>query len=151
MSPVSTTLVTVSDLPSLIDASPLLLSSAVTGVMGSVIGKLAALLGEKYQLTRDVERGICFLKDELSTMDAVLQRLADKDDDQIDPVAKDRRNKVRELSYDIGVCLVFNQLNIVFTSWHDIAKLRVGHLGDMDRHPCHSTVVARYLRFYNLF
>ena len=116
MSPVSTTLVTVSDLPSLIDASPLLLFGAVTGVMGSVIGKLAALLGEKYQLTRDVERGICFLKDELSTMDAVLQRLADKDDDQIDPLAKDRRNKVRELSYDIRICLVFNQLNIVFTS-----------------------------------
>ena len=69
---VSTTLVTVSYLLSLIDASPLLLSGAVTGVMGSIIGKLAALLGEKYQLTRDVERGICFLKDELSTMDAVL-------------------------------------------------------------------------------
>ena len=44
------------------------------------------------------------------------------DDDQIDPLAKDRRNKVRELSYDIGVCLVFNQLNIVFTSWRDIAS-----------------------------
>ena len=39
MSPVSTTLVTVADLPSLIDASPLLLSGVVTGVMGSVIGK----------------------------------------------------------------------------------------------------------------
>ncbi|CAD6254236.1 unnamed protein product [Miscanthus lutarioriparius] len=90
--------------------------------MGSVIGKLAALLGEKYQLTRDMEHGICFLKDDLSTMDAMLQRLADKDDDQIDPLTKDRRNKVRELSYDIGVCLVFNQLNIVFTSWRDIAS-----------------------------
>ena len=51
-----------------------------------------------------------------------------------------------ELSYDIGVCLVFNQLNIVFTSWHDIAKLRVGHLGDMDRHPSHAIAVAKYLR-----
>ena len=122
MSPVSTTLATVADLPSLIDASPLLLSGALTGVMGSIIGKLAALLGEKYQLTRDVERGICFLKDGLSAMDAVLQRLADKDDGQIDPLTKDRRNKVRELSYDIGVCLVFNQLNIVFTSWRDIAS-----------------------------
>jgi len=27
-----------------------------------------------------------------------------------------------ELSYDIGVCLVSNQLNIVFTSWRDIAS-----------------------------
>ena len=116
MSPVSTTLVTVADLPSLIDASHLLLSGTVTGVMGSVIGKLAALLGEKYHLTKDMEHGICFLKDDLSTMDTMLQRLADKDDDQIDPLTKDRRNKVRELSYDIGVCLVFNQLNIVFTS-----------------------------------
>jgi replication-associated recombination protein RarA len=82
-----------------------MIASATTGVMGSVIGKLAALLGDKYRLTTDVEHGIRFLKDELSTMDAVLQRLTDKDDDQIDPLARDWRNKVRELSYDIEDCI----------------------------------------------
>jgi len=71
MSPVSTTLATVADLPSLIDAAPLLLSGALTGVMGSIIGKLAAMLTEKYQLAKKVESGICFLRDELSTMDIV--------------------------------------------------------------------------------
>ena len=74
------------------------MASAATGVMGTVIGKLAAMLGEKYKLTRDAEQGICFLKEELSTMDAELQNLADKDGDQIDPLAKDWRSKVQRRS-----------------------------------------------------
>ncbi|CAL4988845.1 unnamed protein product [Urochloa decumbens] len=76
-----------------------------TSVMGSVTHKLAAMLTDKYQLPRNVERGIRFLNDELSSMDAVLQKLTEKDDDQIDPQAKDWRNKVRELSYDIEDCI----------------------------------------------
>ncbi|PUZ44269.1 hypothetical protein GQ55_8G076700 [Panicum hallii var. hallii] len=87
------------------------MASAATGVMGSVIGKLTAMLGEKYQLARGAEEGICFLKEELSTMDAVLQNLAEKDDDQIDPLAKDWRSKVRELSYDIEDCIDRFRLN----------------------------------------
>ncbi|XP_025791324.1 disease resistance protein RPP13-like isoform X4 [Panicum hallii] len=87
------------------------MASAATGVMGSVIGKLTAMLGEKYQLARDAEDGIRFLKEELSTMDAVLQNLAEKDDDQIDPLAKDWRSKVRELSYDIEDCIDRFRLN----------------------------------------
>nr|XP_034598641.1 uncharacterized protein LOC117859609 isoform X2 [Setaria viridis] len=74
-----------------------LMASAATSVMGSVIGKLTAMLGDKYQFARDVEQGIRFLKDELSSMDAVLQKLADKDDDQMDPMDKDWRNKVLHL------------------------------------------------------
>ena len=77
------------------------MASAATSVMGSVISKLTAMLGEKYQLARDAEEGIRFLREELSTMDAVLQELAEKDDDQIDRRAKDWRSKVRELSLDI--------------------------------------------------
>ncbi|PUZ44340.1 hypothetical protein GQ55_8G079400 [Panicum hallii var. hallii] len=69
------------------------MASAATGVMGSVIGKLTAMLGEKYKLARGAEEGIRFLKEELSTMDAVLQNLGEKDDDQIDPLAKDWRSK----------------------------------------------------------
>ena len=64
-------------------------SAAATSVMGFVIGKLAAMLTEKYKLVKDVERRIRFLQEELSSMDAVLQMLAEKDDDQIDPRAKD--------------------------------------------------------------
>ena len=75
-----------------------MMASAATGVLGSVIGKLTAMLGEKYKLTRDAKEGICFLKEELSTMDAVLQNLANKDDDQIDPLAKDWRSKVQRRS-----------------------------------------------------
>ncbi|RLM58256.1 disease resistance protein RPP13-like [Panicum miliaceum] len=87
------------------------MASAATGVMGSVIGKLTAMLGQKYQLARDAEEGIRFLKEELSTMDAALKNLAEKDDDQIDPLAKDWRSKVRELSYDIEDCIDRFRLN----------------------------------------
>jgi hypothetical protein len=86
-------------------------TTAATSVMGSVIGKLAAMLTEKYKLAKDVERGIRFLHEELSSMDAVLQMLAEKDDDQIDPRAKDWRSKVRELSYDIEDCIDRFMLN----------------------------------------
>ncbi|CAD6257473.1 unnamed protein product [Miscanthus lutarioriparius] len=88
-----------------------MVSAAATSVMGSVIGKLAAMLTEKYKLAKDVERGIRFLQEELSSMDAVLQMLAEKDDDQIDPRAKDWRSKVRELSYDIEGCIDCFMLN----------------------------------------
>ena len=87
------------------------MASAATSVMGSVISKLTAMLGEKYQLARDAEEGIRFLREELSTMDAVLQELAEKDDDQIDRRAKDWRSKVRELSLDIEDCIDRFRLN----------------------------------------
>ncbi|CAD6254243.1 unnamed protein product [Miscanthus lutarioriparius] len=67
----------------------MMVTAASTSVMGSVIGKLAAMLTAKYKLAKDVERGIRFLHEELSTIDAVLRMLADKDDNQIDPHAKD--------------------------------------------------------------
>jgi len=87
------------------------MASAATSVMGSVIGKLTALLSEKYQLAQDAEEGIRFLREELSTMDEVLQELAEKDDDQIDRRAKDWRSKVRELSLDIEDCIDRFRLN----------------------------------------
>ncbi|XP_066335218.1 disease resistance protein RGA5-like [Miscanthus floridulus] len=82
-----------------------MMASAATGVLGSVINKLAAMLTDKYNLARDVKQGIRSLQDELRTMEAMLLRLEDKDDDQIDPLAKDWRSKVRELSYDIEDCI----------------------------------------------
>jgi len=44
-------------------------------------------------------------------MDAVLRVLSEKDDDQMDPRAKDWRSKVRELSYDIEDCIDRFMLN----------------------------------------
>ncbi|CAN6338263.1 unnamed protein product [Urochloa humidicola] len=88
-----------------------IMASAATSVLRSVISKLTAMLAENYKLAKDVERGIRFLKDELSTMDAVLQKLADKDDDQIDETVKDWWSKVRELSYDIEDCMDRFMLN----------------------------------------
>ena len=82
-----------------------MISSAATGVLGSVIDKLAAMLTDKYNLARDVKQGIRSLQDELRTMEAMLLMLEDKDDDQIDPLAKDWRSKVRELSYEIEDCI----------------------------------------------
>lgn len=80
--------------------------SATMGVMNSVIGKLTALLGdEEYKLVRNLKLGIRFMRDELSSMNAVLQRLADIDNDQIDVQTKEWRSKVRELSYEIEDCV----------------------------------------------
>ncbi|CAN6381019.1 unnamed protein product [Urochloa humidicola] len=73
--------------------------------MGTLMPKLTTMLSTNYQLLGGVKHGIRFLKDELSSMEAVLQKLADKDDVQMDPQAKEWRNKVHEISYDIEDCL----------------------------------------------
>uniref|UniRef100_A0A0D9VEN0 AAA+ ATPase domain-containing protein n=1 Tax=Leersia perrieri TaxID=77586 RepID=A0A0D9VEN0_9ORYZ len=79
--------------------------SASAGVMNSVIGKLTTMLSDEYNHLKSVKKGIRWLRDELSSMNAVLQRLADMEDDDIDPQTKEWRNKVRELSYDIEDCI----------------------------------------------
>jgi len=43
------------------------MANAATSALGSIIGKLAAMLTDKYQLAKKVESGICFLRDGLST------------------------------------------------------------------------------------
>ncbi|RCV29453.1 hypothetical protein SETIT_6G014700v2 [Setaria italica] len=110
-----------------------LMASAATSVMGSVIGKLTAMLGEKYQFAGGVEKGIRFLKDELSTMDAVLQKLADKDDDQMDPMDKDWRNKVKMLWKDQGIAEEIQELKILVTEQSERAK-RYRALGSSPPH-----------------
>ncbi|KAL6888870.1 hypothetical protein ACP4OV_009896 [Aristida adscensionis] len=81
------------------------MASAATGAMDAAIGKLMAMLGEEYRLVRGVKRGVRFLRDELSSMNAVLQRLADMEDGRIDAQTREWRSKVRELSYDIDDCI----------------------------------------------
>ncbi|XP_015698018.1 disease resistance protein RGA5-like [Oryza brachyantha] len=77
--------------------------SAATGAMNSLLGKLAALLEEDYQMHRRMKRDITFLRDELSSMNALLERLADAE--ALDPQTKEWRNQVREMSYDIEDCI----------------------------------------------
>uniref|UniRef100_A0A0E0MHE8 AAA+ ATPase domain-containing protein n=1 Tax=Oryza punctata TaxID=4537 RepID=A0A0E0MHE8_ORYPU len=78
--------------------------SAATGAMNSLLAKLAALLEEDYQMHKGMKREITFLKDELSSMNALLERLADMEV-ALDPQMKEWRNQVREMSYDIEDCI----------------------------------------------
>ncbi|CAL4979381.1 unnamed protein product [Urochloa decumbens] len=77
--------------------------SAATGVMSSLLAKLADLLREDYQMHKGMRREIAFLKDELSSMNALLERLADME--ALDPQTREWRNQVREMTYDIEDCI----------------------------------------------
>ncbi|CAL5003312.1 unnamed protein product [Urochloa decumbens] len=79
------------------------LVSASMGVMNSLLGKLATLMGEKYAKLKDVRKQVAFLHEELSSMGALLEDLADMEG--LDNQTKQWRNKVREMSYDIEDCL----------------------------------------------
>ncbi|EAY97104.1 hypothetical protein OsI_19027 [Oryza sativa Indica Group] len=78
--------------------------SVATGVMGSLLAKLSALLGEERGLLKGVKGDIRFLRDELSTMNVFLMKMASVEEN-MDVQVKDWRNKVRELSYDIEDCI----------------------------------------------
>ncbi|CAN6361341.1 unnamed protein product [Urochloa humidicola] len=92
--------------------------SALTGVVTSVIAKLTSLLGEEYTKLTGVQREVNFMKDELSSMNALLQRLAEVDSD-LDVQTKEWRRQVQEMSYDIEDCI-------------DDFMLRIGHNGMAD-------------------
>jgi ATP-dependent Lon protease len=78
--------------------------SASTGVLGTLLPKLSMLIEEEYNLQKGVKQKISFLKDELTTMQTLLVKLSNNEE-SLDELAKDRRNKVRELSYDIEDCV----------------------------------------------
>ncbi|KAF8684832.1 hypothetical protein HU200_044110 [Digitaria exilis] len=80
-----------------------IMASAATGVMGSLLAKLAELLREDYQMQKGMRHQIAFLKDELSSMNALLERLADME--VLDPQTREWRNQVREMTYDIEDCV----------------------------------------------
>lgn len=77
--------------------------SAATGAMNSVLDKLTILLANEYKLEKGMKCDITFLKDELSNMNALLEKLADTE--LLDPQMKVWRNQVREMAYDIEDCI----------------------------------------------
>ncbi|KAL6622865.1 hypothetical protein ACP70R_032744 [Stipagrostis hirtigluma subsp. patula] len=79
------------------------LVSAPTGVMNSLLCKLATLLSDEYKLLKRVHKEIGILRDELSSMNSLLQKLAEEG--ELDVQKKDWRNKVRGLAYDIEDCI----------------------------------------------
>lgn len=77
--------------------------SAVTGVISPLLRKLAALLEKKYKLSKDAKKEITSLKDEMSSMSALLVKLSRTE--ELDEQQKDWRDKVRELSYGMEDCI----------------------------------------------
>lgn len=71
--------------------------------MDSLLAKLTALLGEEYMKHKSVRRKIASARDELSSMNALLLKLADVQG--LHQQLKDWRNNVRELAYDMEDCI----------------------------------------------
>ncbi|EMS52600.1 hypothetical protein TRIUR3_11015 [Triticum urartu] len=61
------------------------------GVMNALLCKLSKLLEDEYSRLKGVRRQITFLRDELSSMNAVLETLADAE--QLDPLKREWRDK----------------------------------------------------------
>ncbi|XP_044978580.1 disease resistance protein RGA5-like [Hordeum vulgare subsp. vulgare] len=77
--------------------------SAATGVMNSLLTKLMQLMSDEYKLQKAVKSKIGSLKLELSSINAFLKKLSDKDD--LDPQTKEWRDQVREMAYEIEDCI----------------------------------------------
>lgn len=73
------------------------------GVMRPLLGKLAALAGNEYSKLKGVRKQASFLEKELSAMNAALEKMELMD--ELDPVARDWRDHVREMSYDMENCI----------------------------------------------
>ncbi|CAL4903839.1 unnamed protein product [Urochloa decumbens] len=77
--------------------------SASTGAMNSLLGKLATLMGKEYSKLKGVRKEVASLQDEFNSMKALLDKLADMD--ELDIQAKEWRNQVKDMSYDIEDCI----------------------------------------------
>ncbi|CAO2038296.1 unnamed protein product [Urochloa humidicola] len=76
--------------------------SVATGVLGPLLGKLAALV-EEYTQLKGVRQEIVSLREEMRSMNALLQKLAAEDDPDVQ--VKEWRNQIRDLSYDVEDCV----------------------------------------------
>lgn len=54
--------------------------TASKGAMNPLLAKLATLMGDEYKKLKGVRKEIVFLNSELSTMNALLEELADRDE-----------------------------------------------------------------------
>ncbi|XP_020188958.1 disease resistance protein RGA5 [Aegilops tauschii subsp. strangulata] len=75
------------------------LVSAATGALRPVLGKLAALLGDKYKRFKGVRKEMKSLTDELTAMHNFLLRMSEVEDPDVQDKAW--MAEVRELSYDM--------------------------------------------------
>nr|CAB3499990.1 unnamed protein product [Digitaria exilis] len=83
--------------------------SVATGVMNSLLDKLSALLGKEFKLHSRVKHDIAFLKDELSCMNALLEKLGNME--VLDLQVKEwRKQRVKELVGHHGVAQQINEL-----------------------------------------
>ncbi|CAL4904908.1 unnamed protein product [Urochloa decumbens] len=79
-----------------------LMVSVSTGVINSVLKKFTTLL-EEYKLIKDVNKDITSLRDEMSSMNALLVKMSNME--ELDVQQQEWRNKVRELAYDTEDCI----------------------------------------------
>uniref|UniRef100_A0A453A1N6 Disease resistance N-terminal domain-containing protein n=1 Tax=Aegilops tauschii subsp. strangulata TaxID=200361 RepID=A0A453A1N6_AEGTS len=77
--------------------------SVTIGVMRPLLGKLAELAGGEYNKLKGVKKQASFLEKELSAMNFALEKMELMD--ELDPVARDWRDHVREMSYDMDNCI----------------------------------------------
>nr|CAB3481816.1 unnamed protein product [Digitaria exilis] len=82
---------------------PRIMVSASMGVMKPLLTKLVTLMGDKYKKLKGVQKEVLFLKDELGTMNALLEKMDDID--ELDPLAKNWRKHVVDMAYDIEDCI----------------------------------------------
>nr|XP_040241925.2 disease resistance protein RGA5 isoform X2 [Aegilops tauschii subsp. strangulata] len=73
--------------------------SASTGVMNSLLGKLATLMGDEFAKLKNLRNEVKDISNELSSMKDALECLADVD--ELDIQTARWRDAVREMSYDI--------------------------------------------------
>ncbi|XP_062198007.1 disease resistance protein RGA5-like [Phragmites australis] len=72
----------------------------MAAVMNSVMEKLADLMGEEYEKHKTMRRDMAFLRDELRSMDAVLKKLAEAEE-ELDLPTVEWRNQVMDMAFDI--------------------------------------------------
>ncbi|XP_044960468.1 disease resistance protein RGA5-like isoform X1 [Hordeum vulgare subsp. vulgare] len=100
------------------------LVSVSTGVMNSVLEKLATLMGEEYTKHKSMQREVAFLKDELGSMDAVLKKL-ESIEEELDPQTREWKNQVMEMAFHIEDCID----NFMHESGEDSNRGGVGFVG----------------------
>ncbi|VAH54982.1 unnamed protein product [Triticum turgidum subsp. durum] len=79
------------------------MASAATGAVKPLLAKLATLLEKKYKLSRGTKKHIRSLRNEMSSMNALLVELSMVEN--LSEQQKDWREKVRDLSYDMEDCI----------------------------------------------